>query len=240
METSCDAGIICGAVFAAPGVLLKAFSTLLKTSAPVSKPFGHLLCFNSLNVGKHLRIGFLVSFNIFMSLSRFVSSSRDSCVCVVVVDLEACREPSKNAVAVHATEQSVGGGRGQSQTVFPKYSAAGGWQVLRKHLGGLWNLLKAFWTLLKTSEAVCGPFRHLLGFNSLNVGKHLRIGFLVSFSVSMSLSLFVSSSLDSCVCAVVVDLEAGREPSKDAVALHATEKSAAGVGRTQSQTVFPK
>ena len=63
----------------------------------------------------------------------------------------------------------------------------------------------------------------------MNVGKHLRIGFLVSFSVSMSLSLSVSSSLDNCVCAVVVDLEAGRELSKDAVALHATEQSAAGV-----------
>ena len=74
----------------------------------------------------------------------------------------------------------------------------------------------------------------------MNVGKHLRIGFLVSFSVSMSLSLFVSSSLDSCVCAVVVDLEAGREPSKDAVALHATEQSAAGGGRTQTQTVCTK
>ena len=67
------------------------------------------------------------------------------------------------------------------------------------------------------------------GFTSLNVGKHLRICFFVSFSVPMSLSLSVSSSLDSCVSVVVVDLEACREPSGEAVALHAHE--AVGGGR---------
>ena len=45
-----------------------------------------------------------------MSLSLSVSSSLDSCVSVVVVDLEACREPSGEAVALHAHE-AVGGGR---------------------------------------------------------------------------------------------------------------------------------
>jgi len=43
LESSWDAGISSGAVFTAPGVLLKAFSILLRTSGAVCGPFGHLL-----------------------------------------------------------------------------------------------------------------------------------------------------------------------------------------------------
>ncbi len=46
---------------------------------------------------------------LYVSASLAVSPSLDGCLCVVAVDLEACREPSKGAVALHDHE-AVGGG----------------------------------------------------------------------------------------------------------------------------------
>ena len=51
----------------------------------------------------------------------------------------------------------------------------------------------------------------------------IGICFSVSLNVSMSLSPSASPSLENCLCAVVVDLEACREPSKDVVALSGHE-----------------
>ena len=61
-------------------------------------------------MGKGIRICFSVSLSLYVSVSLSVSPCLDSCLRVVVVDLEACREPSKSAVALHDHE-AVGGGR---------------------------------------------------------------------------------------------------------------------------------
>ena len=170
------------------------------------------------DVRTSLSICFLVSFSVSMSASLTASPSLDNCLCVVVVDLPACREPSKGAVASHDHETVGGGRRARRRAVEnrrrPKpmgsslraahgdhidrlVSAAGGgpqtarkryelkaWNVLKKRLGGLWNLLGRSWdagisswaifgapgvllkpcsALLKTSGALCTPFGHFLG-----------------------------------------------------------------------------
>ena len=61
-------------------------------------------------MAKRLRIPFFVSFCVYMSLSLSVSPSLDCCLCVVALDLQVRREPSKGAAALHDHE-AVGGGR---------------------------------------------------------------------------------------------------------------------------------
>ena len=70
-------------------------------------------------MGKRLRISFCGSFRVSTSLSLSVSPSLDGCLSVVAVDLQACREHSKGAVALHDHE-AVGGGRPNSKTVVTK------------------------------------------------------------------------------------------------------------------------
>ena len=73
------------------------------------------IVFSSLGVGKRLRISFFGSFRVSTSLSLSVSPSLDGCLSVVAVDLQACREHSKGAVALHGHEVAGGGRRAASK-----------------------------------------------------------------------------------------------------------------------------